>query len=150
VRVFSEIGRPGCIVTVSGPLGKPADCHRAPTHAGLAFFEYPRARVWLVFACDEHCGELIAARRMLDRDRAELARRAEARRRVVEEKATVAPLEPLAVGSNARRLVERARAWVERDQVSSSTVDSSGGADVGHGIPVSPRDIASRETQDSR
>jgi hypothetical protein len=142
--VFNEIGRPGCIVTVSGPLGKPAECHRAPTHAGLAFFEYPRPRVWLVFACDEHRDELIAARRMLDRDRAELARRAARRRRVLEEKAPVAPL---AVGSNARRLVERARAWAARDQDPSSTVDSAGGADVGHRIPVSPRDIATREAQ---
>jgi hypothetical protein len=144
VRVFTEIGRPGCIVTVSGPLGKPAECHRSPTYAGLAFFEYPRPRVWLVFACDEHFGQLIAARRMLERDRAELARRAARRQRVLEEKA---PLEPLAVGSNARRLVERARAWAARDQDLSSTVDSPGGADVGHRIPVSPRDVASRETQ---
>jgi hypothetical protein len=90
------------------------------THAGLAFFEHPRPRVWLVFACDEHRGELIAARRMLDRDRAELRRRAEVRRRAVEDGVQPAPLEPLAAGGQARRLVERARAWVSRHGTSES------------------------------
>jgi hypothetical protein len=109
--VLGEISRPGCIVTVNGPLGKPASCHNPPTHAGLAFFEYPNPRVFLVFTCSAHRGEVIAARPMLDRDRVELARRAERRRRVLEEGARHTPLDPLAVGSAARRLVERARAW---------------------------------------
>ncbi|GAA0934142.1 hypothetical protein GCM10009559_24470 [Pseudonocardia zijingensis] len=146
--MYSEISRAGCVVFGRGPLGKPAACQRAPTHAGLVYFEHPRPRVWLAFACEEHHGALVGARPMLERDRVELARRMEARRRVAEEGAPVVPLEPLAVGSAARRLVERARAWAERDPGRSSTVDSRSGADVGHGIPVTPRNTASRETVD--
>jgi hypothetical protein len=67
--------------------------------------------VWLVSACDEHRGKLVVARPMLARERAELARRAEPRRMVREDGARQVPLAPLAVGTEASRLVERARAW---------------------------------------
>lgn len=68
--IYAEISWPGCVVAGHGPLGKPAGCHRPPTHTGLVFFEHPRPRVWLIFACGEHIGELIAARPMLEQLRA--------------------------------------------------------------------------------
>jgi hypothetical protein len=126
--VFGELSRAGCIVTVTGPLGKPASCHQPPTYAGLAFFEYPRARVFLVFVCDAHRGEVIAARPMLERDRAELARRADKLRRVLEDGARDTPLGPLAVGAAARRL-SRGRApglLASDDDARSATVTGVG------------------------
>lgn len=41
MRVFVEIDHPGCVVAATGPLGKPTECHSAPTHAGLVLFEVP-------------------------------------------------------------------------------------------------------------
>jgi hypothetical protein len=43
--VFLDIGHPGCAVAATGPLGKPTECHSAPTHAGLVLFEHPRPAV---------------------------------------------------------------------------------------------------------
>ncbi|MDN5749655.1 MAG: hypothetical protein L0H64_14250 [Pseudonocardia sp.] len=70
--------------------------------AGLVFYEQP-PRVWWAFACPHHAEHLTAARPLLDRDRAEIARRRGA-----------APLdrtEPLAVGRAARELIDRAQRW---------------------------------------
>jgi hypothetical protein len=51
-----QLGAPGVVLR----FRPPARCgHR---HAGLVLFEHPRPAVWLVFACPEHCAELIAAR----------------------------------------------------------------------------------------
>ncbi|WP_232661256.1 hypothetical protein [Pseudonocardia sp. TRM90224] len=63
----------------------------------------------------EHKSRLIAARRMLDRDRAELERR-----RHSWTWARVGhpplPIEPLRTGVAAHRLVEKARTWAERGE----------------------------------
>lgn len=81
----------------------PSRCLSPVVAAGLIFYEKPRARVWWAFACPDHAEHLTAARPLLDRDRAEIARRRSA-----------APLdrtEPLAVGQAARDLIERAQRW---------------------------------------
>jgi hypothetical protein len=69
--------------------------------------------VFLAFACLEHKSRLIAARRMLDRDRAELQRR---RHSWTWARAGHPPLaiEPLQTGASAHRLFEKARAWADR------------------------------------
>jgi hypothetical protein len=114
--MFSSIDTPGCVVSVSGYLGTPTNCPGLPTHAGLVFFESPRPAVWLVFVCTAHRGQVIAARPLLDRDRAELEHRRGAQRNALAGRAPYARLEPLALGTQARRLVEQARVWAARTQ----------------------------------
>jgi hypothetical protein len=65
--------------------------------------------VWWAFACAAHVEYLTAARALLDRDRAELARRR--RPREDRDGATVGPV---ATGRQARELIARARRWAER------------------------------------
>jgi len=70
---------------------------------------------WLAFTCDEHVGQLVAPRELLDRDREVLERwRAEEHREYSAE-LPWRPPQPLAQGSDAVELVERARRWAERD-----------------------------------
>ena len=105
---YSPITTPGCIVKTTY-VSLAYSCRATPTHAGLVMLG-PDKRVYLAFACTEHAGQLIAARQLLDRDRAELDRR-----RHSVDWARVGhpplPIDPLAAGAAARRLVERARAW---------------------------------------
>jgi hypothetical protein len=70
-------------------------------------------RVFLAFACREHKSRLIAPRRMLDRDRADLERRRHSWMwaRVGH---PPLPIEPLRTGAAAHRLVEETRAWASR------------------------------------
>jgi hypothetical protein len=97
---------PGCIVKVK-KVSLAFECSAEPTHVGLLLIN---DQVFLAFACLEHKSMLIAARRMLDRDRAELERR-----RHSWTWARVGhpplPIEPLRTGAAAHRLVAKARAW---------------------------------------
>jgi hypothetical protein len=109
--VADELGpltTPGCIVKVKH-VSLAFECSAEPTHAGLVLIN---DQVFLAFACIEHKSRLIAPRRMLDRDRAELERR-----RHSWTWARVGhpplPIEPLRTGAAAYRLVEKARAWAD-------------------------------------
>lgn len=73
------------------------------------FYEYPRPSVMWCFACPEHAEELIAARPLQERDRAEMARRRELSARHAPDPQGG----PLAVGRAARELVDRARRWAQ-------------------------------------
>jgi len=85
----------------------PVSCPR-PVVAGLVFNQYERRpSVWWAFTCAGHVGHLIAARPLLERDRAELARR----RYYYDRRELDPDQRPLAVGMAARELVERARRW---------------------------------------
>ena len=91
----------GCWGYQGGTWTSPSSCTRAPVAAGLVFYSSPRRQsVMVSFACPDHAGDLIAARPLRDRDRAEMARRARQE-----------PVAQLAVGREARELVERARRW---------------------------------------
>jgi hypothetical protein len=63
----------GCgAYSTSGHAGTPRGCQGAVTHAGLILREHP-VQAWLAFSCSMHTDDLIAARPLLDRDRAVLA-----------------------------------------------------------------------------
>ncbi|OLT12918.1 hypothetical protein BJF78_23200 [Pseudonocardia sp. CNS-139] len=66
-----------------------------------------------MFTCAHHTDEVIAARPLLDRDRAELTRRRD-RATSVRAGHRHPPVEPLRVGTAALRLVEDARAWAAK------------------------------------
>jgi hypothetical protein len=69
----------------------------------------------LGFACGHHADQLIAARPLLPRDRDVLERRCEKHRTEVAGRRWTGEQEgPLARGAAAERLVERAKAWAER------------------------------------
>jgi hypothetical protein len=105
---------PGCGARVAaGSTISGSRCGAAPTWAGLIYYSGP-GEAWLAFTCDRHRGRLIAPRRLLERDRAEIAARRERIRRTVEDKAPWVKPKPAATGAAARRLVEAARAWAER------------------------------------
>lgn len=107
--MYMSIDRPGCIVAVSGFVGTPTTCERPVTHAGLVQFTSP-VSVFLMFACTEHADRLIGSRLMLERDQAELDQRRQAHQDALQGR-PFEHVQPLAVGSAAERLVERARAW---------------------------------------
>jgi hypothetical protein len=100
-----------------GPGGQPRQCPGPVTRCGLVLrqrFDGRPPEAWLAFACDEHFGVLVAARELLDRDRAVLDEwRAEERHTSSAERPWRAP-QPLATGAEAVALVERARRWAER------------------------------------
>jgi hypothetical protein len=106
---LAPLTTPGCVVKVR-QVSLAFECSAEPTHAGLVLIN---DQVFLAFACLEHKSRLIAARRMLDRDHAELERH-----RHSWTWARVGhpplPIEPLRTGAAAHRLVEKARAWAER------------------------------------
>jgi hypothetical protein len=106
---FAPLTTPGCIIKVK-QVSLAFECSAEPTHAGLVLIS---DQVFLAFACLEHESMLIAARRMLDRDRAELERRRHSWTwaRVGHPQL---PIEPLRTGAAAQRLVEKARAWADR------------------------------------
>jgi hypothetical protein len=102
---------PGCGAYVAaGSTISGSRCGGEPTWAGLKWFPGPES-VWLAFTCDRHRDRLIAPRRLLPKDRAELAARAERIRRSVEDHVPWVPEQPLARGRAARALIARARAW---------------------------------------
>jgi hypothetical protein len=68
---LAPVTTPGCIVKVK-QVSLAFGCRAEPTHAGLVLIS---DQVFLAFACLEHKSRLIAPRRTLDRDRAELERR---------------------------------------------------------------------------
>jgi hypothetical protein len=117
--MFNAINRDGCLIMAQPAGAAPRSCHAPVTHAGLAFFEHESGRcyVYKVFACSAHSDEITAAHPMLDHDRAELERRREAQRQVLEEHAPAETcyLDPIAYGREARELVARAKVWVERE-----------------------------------
>jgi hypothetical protein len=106
---LAPLTTPGCIVKVKH-VSLAFECRAEPTHAGLVLIN---DQVFLAFACGEHKSKLIAPRRILDRDRAELERR---RHSWTWARAGHPPLpiEPLRTGTAARRLVEQARVWADR------------------------------------
>ena len=100
--------RGGC----AGRVGN-GHCGGRVEFAGLAYFEQTK-QAWLAFTCADHRGQLIASRPLTEADRAEIARRLEAHRRVVEDHEPFVKPEPLARGRAARELVERAKRWAGR------------------------------------
>jgi len=86
----------------------PRRCLQRVVAAGLVDrLESRRPAVWLSFACAGHVGNLIAARPLLDRDRAEMARR-----RFHHDAMRIDPDRgPLATGRAARELLARAQRW---------------------------------------
>ena len=105
-----QASRGGCAIMASGYKGTPRNCEGHVTHAGLRWFPSNRT-LWLVFACAAHADQLEAARPLLDRDRAELARRRERTRRQLAGQPTHWEPQPLATGAAGLRLLERARTW---------------------------------------
>jgi DNA-binding MarR family transcriptional regulator len=87
--------------------------------------------VFLAFACPEHKSSLIGARRMLGRDRAELERRRHSWTWARVGHPSL-PIEPLASGAAARRLVEKARVCA---------VEHAGGGRPGPGRPPRPHPL---------
>lgn len=102
---------PSCGAYRHGVWTAPSGCPRPVVAAGLYFnrsdHRVHRWSVWWAFVCPEHAGELIAARPLLDRDRAEIARR----RDLVTHWTPGNHVQPLAAGRPAADLVERARRW---------------------------------------
>ena len=96
-----------------GVVTAPTRCQARVVAAGVVFFERSTPSGWWTFACAEHVGELVAPRALLDRDRAELARR---RRRHGEpgDDPGDEPTTPLATGRQARELIARVRRWTEQ------------------------------------
>jgi hypothetical protein len=92
----------------------PAHCGAEPTRVGLWYSRQGRT-AWLAFACDEHSSDLIAPRELLPRDRDALNRRRDKRRTQLAGHRWAGEKEgPLARGSAAERLIERAQACAER------------------------------------
>ena len=89
-----------------GHAGTPCGCQGAVTHAGLILREHP-VQAWLAFSCSMHTDDLIAARPLLDRDRAVLADWRARERRALDGQGWDPP-RPLAVGAAANYLVRRA------------------------------------------
>jgi hypothetical protein len=102
---------PSCGGYRHGVWTAPSPCPHPVAAAGLYFNRADhrpyRWSVWWAFACPEHAHELIAARPLLDRDHAELARRRDLREHWTPGRG----VEPLAIGRPATELVERAQRW---------------------------------------
>jgi hypothetical protein len=78
--------------------------------AGLWYAAHGRT-VWLGFACEQHAGQLVAARALLSRDRDTLHRRRDRHRAELAGQRWAGEQEgPLARGAAAKRLIERAQA----------------------------------------
>jgi hypothetical protein len=58
--MFDSVDTPGCAVMGRGDVETPRSCEAPVTHAGLAFFEHPRPRTYLLFASARHADQLIA------------------------------------------------------------------------------------------
>ncbi len=97
----------GCGAFVTGATTQPRQCGAQPVWAGLIYFEDPRAALFWSFTCDQHVGHLHAARRFLDRDRAEICRRRDQSALAMAGR-RFARTEALATGQEARRRIVRA------------------------------------------
>jgi hypothetical protein len=111
-----RLGVGGCgAMVATGPHGQPHSCRLPATRCGLLLHR-PKskpAEAWRAFACEAHVKGLIAARQLLDRDRAVIDEwRAEEARSLAGQ--PWRRPEPLARGGDAVQLVERARRWAER------------------------------------
>ncbi|MGD9697342.1 MAG: hypothetical protein AB7V42_16985 [Thermoleophilia bacterium] len=96
--------------------------------AGVVYFRYPRPALWWAFACDGHVECLHAPRRLLDRDRAELARRGEQRALAMAGRAYERSA-PLAVGRAAQQRLARA---VAHHAAAAAAEPGRGDGDVVH------------------
>jgi hypothetical protein len=105
----------------------PSRCPAPVVAAGLVLYEQPRPTVWWAFACPDHIEHLTAARPLLDRDRAEITRR-----RTPGERAG-----PLAVGREARELLDWARRWARAHPELTFTPPAA--ADVASRIAEAPQ-----------
>jgi hypothetical protein len=94
-----------------GVFTAPTRCQATVVAAGVVFYERPRPSVWWAFACAAHVDELTAARALLDRDRAEIARR---QRHPRGDGPGGEAVQPLARGRQARELIARVRRWADR------------------------------------
>jgi hypothetical protein len=121
-------GSCGAIVP-TGPHGQPTSCPAPVTRCGLLLHRPKNlpAEAWLAFACETHAVRLVAARELLDRDRAVLdRRRAEEQRWRPGTPPRGRPglwrrPEPLARGGEAVQLVERARRWAEQQAATGAS-----------------------------
>lgn len=117
---FGAISTAGCLLMRERDSASPVPCRAPVTHAALVLFEERDGRccAYKIFTCAEHstADKIRAAHPLLEHDRAELARRREARRRILEEGAPAhtSDLDPIAVGRAARELVARAIEWAAR------------------------------------
>lgn len=109
-----QLGQPGCGASVqSGPGGSFRDCGGKPVYAGVVLHRSPIRRqleCWLSFACAEHVDRLVAARPMLERDRAVQHEWRRQRDLALAGRRHESP-KPLATGPDAKALHERALAW---------------------------------------
>jgi hypothetical protein len=104
----------GCGGIVHRGMQGPTDCQRKPVVAGLWYAAHGRT-AWLGFACEENADQLITPRELLPRDCDVLERRRDRHRTEMAGQRWAGEQEgPLARGAAAERLVERAKAWVER------------------------------------
>ena len=100
----------GCGGMVFRGMQGPTHCGREPVVAGLWYAAHGRT-VWLGFACEQHAGQLVAARALLSRDRDTLHRRRDRHRAELAGQQWAGEQEgPLARGAAAKRLIERAQA----------------------------------------
>lgn len=105
----------GCFVHHAGDA--PCQCDREPVVVGLVMIGEPSQRrtLWRGFACDDHVGELLAARALLPRDHALRAHRRDAwHTQLAGRRWTGSPGQPLAWGREAAELLARAQAWAAR------------------------------------
>jgi hypothetical protein len=87
-------------------------CRAEPVAAGLIFYRSPKpGEAWLAFACPDHRHLLVAPREITEADRLELERRIRKQADVIGQHTAYAPDQPLAVGDDARALIDKARAW---------------------------------------
>ncbi len=96
-----------CGAFVVGATTQPRSCIAAPVWAGLVYYQLPRPTLWWAFTCDVHVAHLHAPRRLLDRDRAELARRREHRELALAGR-PYEPVNALATGYSAKQPLIRA------------------------------------------
>lgn len=121
--------RGGCAAAAYGFGGAPHQCPGRVEWTGLVWFESPApGEVWKAFACDGHRDQLVAARPLEDRDRVELQRRRDKHQAGLEGRPW-APDRPLAVGPDARRLLDRAKDWAKRSAAEDTTQQHVGFSD---------------------
>ena len=131
---------PSCGGYRQGVWTAPSPCPHPVAAAGLyvnrADHRPYRWSVWWAFACPEHAHELVAARPLLDRDRAEIARRRDLR----EHWTPGRDVEPLAVGRPAAELVERAHRWATAHPEQTYTAPAARRPDPGRTAVATPFD----------
>ena len=121
-----EVSAAGCGGYVSGVMTAPRACAGEVVWAGVVYFPFPRPTLWWVFACDAHVACVHAPRRLLDRDRAELARRREQHALAMAGRAYERSV-ALAVGRAARQRLTRAVALHATAESEESAESDRGG-----------------------